>query len=73
MKEFQFQRYIKTFVAIVTTALIAVQVALTGDDTISQSEWITIALAGLGAVGVYVFPNKTDTPAPDLSVQDPKE
>lgn len=69
----ELQRYMKAFTAVATAVLIALQVALTGDNSVSQSEWITIALAALGAVAVYAIPNKTETPAPDLSVQEPGE
>jgi hypothetical protein len=50
----------KFLVAAATAALVAVGAAIT-DDVITTAEWVAIALAGLGAVGVYVVPNKPDT------------
>lgn len=51
----------------ITSAVIAGATALTvalGDDTITATEGITVALAVLGALGVYVVPNaKEATPA----------
>jgi hypothetical protein len=40
----------------VAAALVALQTALT-DGHVTGSEWITIALAGLGALGVLAVPN----------------
>jgi hypothetical protein len=50
----------KFLVAAATAALVAVGAAIT-DDVITTAEWVAIALAALGAVGVYVVPNKPDT------------
>lgn len=50
-------KYAKFLVAFAAAALVAAQTAIT-DDTITASEWVTIALAGLGAVGVWLVPNK---------------
>jgi hypothetical protein len=57
--------YAKTLVAVITAALIAAQTALI-DGHITSNDWITIALAALGAFGVYVIPNATPPlePAP---------
>lgn len=52
--------YAKTIVAVVVAALVALQTGLS-DGTVTPSEWITIALAGLGALGVWAVPNKTLT------------
>ena len=49
--------YAKFLVAIVAAALIALQVAL-ADGGVSTSEWVTILLAAIGAVGVYAVPNR---------------
>ena len=54
-------QYAKTVVAVVTAGLIAAQTALV-DGHITSSDWITIALAALGAFGVYVIPNTTPAP-----------
>jgi hypothetical protein len=50
-------KYAKAIVAAATAALVAVGAALT-DDTVTTGEWVTIALAALGALGVYAVPNK---------------
>lgn len=50
------KEYAKTIVAVVMAALVALQTALT-DGGVSSQEWITIALAALGALGVWVVPN----------------
>lgn len=57
--------YAKAAVAILTTAVLAAQSALS-DGSISGQEWLTIAIAALGAVGVYVTPNRPVVdPSPD--------
>jgi hypothetical protein len=56
-------RYAKFIVAALTAGLIALQTAIT-DDRITTSEWVTIALAVLGAIGVVIVPNKTDAEQP---------
>lgn len=48
--------YAKFVVAAVMAGLVALQTALT-DGGVSSQEWITIALAVLGALGVAVVPN----------------
>ena len=56
--------YAKAAVAVLTAALIAVQTALT-DGQVTSSEWVTIGLAALGALGVYLIPNASpEPPAP---------
>jgi hypothetical protein len=50
------KEYAKTIVAVVMAALVALQTALT-DGGVSSQEWITIALAALGAIGVLAVPN----------------
>lgn len=49
-------RYAKTIVAAIVAGGTALTVAL-GDDTLTATEGITVALAILGAFGVYVVPN----------------
>ena len=57
------QTYSKLIPAAVAAALILLQTAIT--DGVTASEWITIALAFLGALGVYAAPpNKTTAAAP---------
>ncbi|WKU08021.1 hypothetical protein [Micromonospora sp. HUAS LYJ1] len=49
-------RYAKTIVAAVVAGGVALTVAM-GDDVLTATEGITVALAVLGALGVYVVPN----------------
>lgn len=51
-------RYAKALVAVLTAALIALQEALPLTGTASTV--VTVALATLGAIAVYVVPNDTD-------------
>jgi hypothetical protein len=51
-------RYAKAIAAIVTAALVAAQNAL--PLTATQSAWVSVALATLGAIAVYAIPNDTD-------------
>jgi hypothetical protein len=50
-------KYAKFFVAAGIAGLTALAAATT-DDHITNSEWVAVGLAVLGAVGVYVVPNK---------------
>ena len=52
-------KYAKTIVAGIVAGGMALTVAL-GDDTLTATEGITVALAILGAFGVYVVPNAKD-------------
>lgn len=49
--------YLKAVVAAVTAGLIALQTAIS-HGTLTGSDWITVALAVLGAVAVYYTPNR---------------
>ena len=49
--------YAKAFVAVITTIISAVVVALTGDSIIDAVEWINVAIAGVGALQVFAAPN----------------
>ena len=53
-------KYAKTIVAAIVAGATALAVAM-GDDTLSTTEGVTVALAVLGALGVYVVPNARDT------------
>lgn len=53
--------YAKFIVAAVVAGLIALQTALS-DDSVTNSEWITIALAVVGALAVYAVPNALASP-----------
>ncbi|MFI6270744.1 hypothetical protein [Micromonospora zamorensis] len=52
-------KYAKTIVAAVVAGATALTVAM-GDDTLTSTEGITVALAILGAFGVYALPNAKD-------------
>lgn len=52
----------KVLVAIVAAGLSAVAVALTGDGAFSTVEYINVAIAIVGAVGVYYVPNAPNGP-----------
>lgn len=56
-------QYAKTIVAALTAGLIAAQTAL-ADGGITTSDWVTIALAALGAIAVYAVPNATPPTQP---------
>lgn len=62
-------RYAKGIVAFLAAAA-SVAVAAISDGTITPSEWLGIALAGLGAVGVVVVPNKPAEPEAVRAVKD---
>jgi hypothetical protein len=49
--------YWKAIVAVVGAVAVVVQSALT-DGTITSAEWVTIAIAAVTAVGVYLKANK---------------
>jgi hypothetical protein len=50
---------------VAASAALAVAVTATLDDVVTTSEWLAMLVAGLGAVGVYVVPNKA-TPEPEI-------
>jgi hypothetical protein len=52
----KFAEYWKAIVAVVGAVAVAVQVALT-DGTVTSAEWVTIAIAAVTAVGVYLKAN----------------
>lgn len=51
--------YAKFIVAVVGAGLAAVRLAIT-DSVITGDEWITIVLAALTAIGVYLYPNEPE-------------
>lgn len=57
-------QYAKAIVAALTAGLIAAQTAI-ADGGINTSDWITIALAALGALAVYAVPNATPPAQPE--------
>ncbi len=48
--------YLKAIVAVVIAGLTALQAAISDSD-VTQNEWVLIALAVVGAIGVYAIPN----------------
>lgn len=57
-------QYAKFGVAILTTAAVAAQTALS-DGVITSSEWVSITIAALGALAVWAVPN-ADPPPPEI-------
>lgn len=55
-------KYAKTIVAAIVAGGTALSVAM-GDDVITSTEAVALTLAVLGALGVYVVPNRQDTDA----------
>jgi hypothetical protein len=51
------QKYSKFFAQVVATLLAAFAAALFGDNTISATEWVNVAIAGVGACAVFTAPN----------------
>lgn len=51
------KKYSKFFAAVVATVLSAIVVALTGDGIVGATEWVNVAIAGVGAAGVFAAPN----------------
>lgn len=49
--------YWKSFLAVVVTILSAILAALTGDEVISNPEWVNVAIAGVTAAAVFAAPN----------------
>lgn len=47
-------RYTKSVLAVLTAVLVALNSSIT--DGITTTEWLQLALAGLGALGVYAAP-----------------
>lgn len=54
-----FARTAKKFLVAVVTALGILATALS-DDIVTKVEWIQIAIAGIGALGVYQISNDPD-------------
>lgn len=50
-------KYAKFIVAALIAGAVALQAALT-DDHVTNTEWLTIGIAVLGALGVWAVPNK---------------
>lgn len=50
-------QYAKFFAQVVATVLVALSAALFGDNVISSTEWVNVAIAGVGAAAVFTAPN----------------
>lgn len=50
------QKYGKAIVAVLVAAIVYAYQALSGDNHISSVEWVSVAIAGITALGVYVVP-----------------
>ena len=50
-------RYSKFIAIAVATVLSAISAALMGDSVISPTEWVNVAIAGVGALAVFAAPN----------------
>lgn len=61
----------KFIVAALTAAALAAQTALS-DGVVTPSEWVSIAIAALGALAVYLVPN-APPPPPDIPGKHEKE
>ena len=57
MSVLQFIKYAKKFLVAVAAALGVLAVALS-DGVVSPSEWVQVAIAALGALGVYQAKNE---------------
>lgn len=51
-----FRKYGKAWAAVLTAAVVAAYQALSGDQHIDPTEWVSIAIAGTTVVGVLVVP-----------------
>lgn len=60
------RRYAKAAVAFLGAALTALVTVLS--DGVTPSEWIVVALAALGAIGVTVLPNSTTIRAGQVTI-----
>lgn len=50
-------RYAKSIMAVVATVLVAVLPFLANHNHLTDAEWITVTIAGLSAVTVFIVPN----------------
>lgn len=53
-------RVTKAVLAVIT-AVLTLAVQLIGDGTLDMTEWLQLAMAALGALGVYAVPNSGST------------
>lgn len=50
-------QYAKFFAAVVATVLSGVVAALLGDNVVSPTEWVNVAVLAVGALAVFAAPN----------------
>ncbi len=50
-------KYTKAILAVVATVISGVVAALSGDNTISNPEWVNVAILAVGAASVFAAPN----------------
>lgn len=50
-------KYTKSILAVVATVVAGLVAALSGDNTISSTEWVNVAILGVGACAVFAAPN----------------
>jgi hypothetical protein len=50
------QKYGKAIIAVIVAGIVVAYQALSGDGRIEATEWVSVAIAGATAVGVYVIP-----------------
>lgn len=50
------QKYGKAIIAVLVAAVVYAYQALSGDNHISATEWVSVAIAGVTALGVWVVP-----------------
>jgi hypothetical protein len=51
------QKYAKFIAIVIATVISGIVAALAGDSIISPTEWVNIAILGVGALGVFAAPN----------------
>ena len=56
------REYTKGIAAVVAAILVALGAALSGNNHIDPVEWVNVAIAGIGAVGVWVAANVNGAP-----------
>lgn len=66
-------RYAKTIVAFSGAALASLAAILINGGDVNLSSWLTIVVAGLGALGVAIVPNNTTTEVPEIDDSQPVE
>lgn len=50
-------RYTKAILAVVATVVAGLVAALSGDETISNPEWVNVAILAIGSASVFAAPN----------------